>query len=81
MSQYPQRVLTDTAVTWDNHANGAARATFTRHGTVVDVAPGSLLEAAYGPSVLSGVIPLSQRGDESCCSREAVSNLWRPTAS
>ena len=74
MSQYPQRVLTDTAVTWDNHANGAARATFTRHGTVVDVAPGSLLEAAYGPSVLSGVIPLSQRGNEACLSQACVSN-------
>jgi hypothetical protein len=74
MSQYPQRVLTDTSVTWDSHANGAERATFTRHGTVVDVVPGSLLEAAYGPSVLSGVIPLSQRGNEACLSQACVSN-------
>jgi len=74
MSRYPRRVLTDTVVSWDPHANGAGRSTFTRHGTVVDVVPGSALEAAYGSLNLSGVIPLSQRGDESCCSREAVSN-------
>jgi hypothetical protein len=74
MSQYPQRVLTDVSVVWSPHANGAAASTFTRHGTIVDLAPGSLLEAAYSPAGLSGVIPLSQRGNEQCCSREAVSN-------
>jgi len=75
MSQYPQRVLTDTSVTWDAHANGAARATFTRHGTVVDIAPGGLLELAYGGAGnLSGVIPASQCGDGSCLDRAAVSN-------
>jgi hypothetical protein len=74
MSQYPRRVLTDTAVSWDPHANGAARYTFTRHGTVVDVVPGSALEAAYGNASLSGVIPVSQRGDDATLSKAAVSN-------
>ena len=80
MSQYPRCVTADVSVLWDAHANGAQRSTFTRHGTVVDVAPGSLLEAAYVPSVLSGVSPLSQRGDGDALSKEAVSNLWQPTA-
>jgi hypothetical protein len=76
MSQNPQRVLTDVSVTsWDPHANGAQRATFARHGTVVDIVPGSALEAAYGGSVnLSGVIPVSQRGDGTCLSKASVSN-------
>lgn len=75
MSQYPQRVLTDVTVTWDPHANGAQRSTFVRHGTVVDIAPGSALLAAYGGAGnLSGVIPLSQRGNEACCSKACVSN-------
>jgi hypothetical protein len=82
LSQYPQRVLTDVSVAWDPHANGAARATFARHGTVVDIAPGGLLELAYGGSGnLSGVIPASQCGNEQCLDRAAVSNLWQPTAS
>ena len=76
MSQYPRTVLTDIAVAWDPHANGAGRATFTRHGTVVDVVPGSLLEAAYGGTGnLSGVIPVSQRGDGTTLSKAAASNL------
>ena len=75
MSQYPRTVLTDTAVAWDPHANGAERVTFTRHGTVADIPPGSELEAAYGGTGnLSGVIPVSQRGNESCLSKAAVSN-------
>jgi hypothetical protein len=75
MSQYPQRVLTDVKVTWDAHANGAPVTTFVRHGTVADLVPGSALSAAYGGSGnLSGVIPVSQRGNESCLSRAAVSN-------
>ena len=75
MSQYPRRVLTDTAVAWDPHANGAQRATFARHGTVVDIVPGSALEAAYGGTGnLSGVIPVSQRGDGTTLSRAAQAN-------
>ena len=74
MSQYPRRVLTDVSVAWDPHANGAERATFTRHGTVVDVEPGSVLEAAYGSQNLSGVIPLSERGNEACLSRACQAN-------
>ena len=75
MSRFPRRVLTDTSVSWDPHASGAERSTFTRHGTVADVEPGSALEAAYGGSGnLSGVIPVAARGDEACCSHVAVSN-------
>jgi hypothetical protein len=75
VSQNPQRVLTDVSVTWDSHANGAAQTTLVRHGTVVDVVPGSALAAAYGGAGnLSGVIPLSQRGDDVNLSHVAVTN-------
>lgn len=74
MSQFPRRVLADTSVAWDPHANGATRETFTRHGTVVDVPPGSALEAAYGNSNLSGVIPVAERGQGDDLSRAAQSN-------
>jgi hypothetical protein len=75
LSTYPQRILTDVTVTWDRHANGSPVTTFVKHGTVVDIVPGSLLAAAYGGSGnLSGVLPASQRGNESCVSRAAVSN-------
>jgi hypothetical protein len=75
MSQNPQRVLTDVSVSWDAHANGAERSTFTRHGTVVDVVPGGLLELAYGGTGnLSGVIPASQCGDGTVLSKACVSN-------
>ena len=74
MSQFPQRVLTDVTVVWDSHASGAPVTTFVRHGTVADIKPGSLLALAYGSQNLSGVIPASQRGNESCCSKAAVSN-------
>lgn len=57
MSEFPRIVLNDVSVVWDPHANGAERTTFTRKGTVVDVVPGSLLEAAYGAGNLSAVIP------------------------
>jgi hypothetical protein len=67
-------MLTDAWVQWDAHANGAPSATFTRHGAVIDVVPGSLLEAAYGSQNLSGVIPVSQRGSEQALSKAAVSN-------
>jgi hypothetical protein len=75
MSQFPQRVLADITVTWDSHASGVPVTTFVRHGTVADIVPGSALSAAYGGSGnLSGVIPVSQRGDESSLSKAAVSN-------
>jgi len=75
VSQYPQRVLADILVTWDRHANGVPVTTFARHGTVADIVPGSALAAAYGGSSnLSGVLPATQRGNEACCSRVAVSN-------
>ena len=74
MSQYPRRVLTDTDVSWDPHANGAERSTFARHGTVVDIEPGSALEAAYGNANLSGVIPVAQRGQGDDLSRCCQAN-------
>jgi hypothetical protein len=75
MSQYPQRILTDITVTWDGHASGVPVTTFARHGTVVDIVPGSALAAAYGGSGnLSGVIPIAQRGNETCLSKACVSN-------
>jgi len=74
MSTYPRRVLSDVAVAWDPHANGAQRATFTRHGTVVDVVPGSALEQAYGSEHLSAVIPAGQRGQGDDLSKACQSN-------
>jgi len=74
LSQYPRRLLTGTTVSWDPAANGMANQRFFRAGTVADIVPGSALEQAWGPQNLSGVIPLSARGDESCVSHEAVSN-------
>jgi len=75
MSQYPQRVLTDVSVVWDKHANGVPVTTFVRHGTVADIVPGSALASAYGGSGnLSGVIPVSQRGNAACLSHAAASN-------
>lgn len=75
MSQYPQQVLADTQVAWDPHANGAARSTFTRRGTVADIPPGSALEAAYGGTGnLSGVIGFSNCGDGTVLSKAALAN-------
>jgi hypothetical protein len=78
VSQYPRIVLSDVTVLWDPHANGALRGTFVRKGTVVDVKPGSALETAYGPANLSAVVPVAQRGDGTCWSKSALSNLRRP---
>lgn len=75
MSQYPQRILSDVDVTWDGHADGTPVSTFVRHGTVVDIPPGSALAAAYGGAGnLSGVIPVGQRGDDACLSKAMVTN-------
>lgn len=75
MSQFPQRILADVTVAWDPHANGAPRSTFARRGTVVDIVPGSALALAYGGAGnLSGVIPVSLRGNEACLSSAAVTN-------
>jgi hypothetical protein len=75
MSAYPQRVLTDTVVTGDSHADGTPVTTFVRHGTVADIKPGTALASAYGgPGNLSGVIPVSQRGNDACLDKACVSN-------
>jgi hypothetical protein len=60
MSTYPRTVLTDITVTWGGEP------VFVRHGTVVDIVPGSALEAAYGGSSnLTAVLPPWQRSDGS----------------
>jgi hypothetical protein len=75
LSQFPQRVLTDITVTWDKGANGMPLTTFVKHGSVVDIVPGSALSAAYGgPGNLSGVIPPAQRLNDPCLSKAAISN-------
>ena len=72
MSQYPRTILTGTWVTWD----GVQR--YVRPGTVVDIQPGSALEAAYGgPSNLSAVITGQAVSPEAapCLSKEMLANL------
>jgi hypothetical protein len=66
MAGHPRMVLTDTEVTWDGVT------TFVRHGTIVDIAPGSSLETAYGGSGnLSAVITT---GDPESADRAAQGN-------
>jgi len=67
MSAYPRRVLTGVTVSRDGVQ------TFVRQDSVVDIQPGSELEAAYGAQNLSAVIPT---GDTSR-SPEAASHLDR----
>lgn len=76
MSQYPRRVLTGVYVVWDNCGTLPL---YARAGTIVDIVPGSKLEAAYGLANLSGVIPATdpKRGDEfgaQTFSKAALSN-------
>jgi hypothetical protein len=70
MSQYPRRVLSDLTLMQGSWP------WFVRRGTVVDVVPGSQLEAWYGPSNLSPVITGPSRSPEAapCLSREALAN-------
>ena len=66
MSGHPRIVLTDTDVSWDGNT------TFVRHGTIVDIVPGSALETAYGGSSnLSAVITT---GDPESASKAALSD-------
>jgi hypothetical protein len=77
MSQYPRRVLTGVYVVWDKCGTLPV---YARAGTVVDIVPGSALEAAYGGSSnLSGVIPVNdpKRTDQfgaQTFSKSALSN-------
>ncbi len=72
MSQYPRIVLSGVYVVWDLCGTLPV---YARAGTVVDVVPGSKLELAYGgPSNLSGIVPVAQRGDGTCWSKSALSN-------
>jgi hypothetical protein len=71
VSQYPRRVLTGVTVSWDGVQ------WFHKAGTVVDIKPGSQLEAAYGGAGnLSAVIPPGDpaRSPEAgaCLSKEAL---------
>jgi len=77
VSQYPRYVLTGTWVPWTvpNYPGAPPNTVYMRAGTVADVPPGSALEQLYGgPSNLSGVIPVSQRGDGTCLSKAALGN-------
>lgn len=73
MSQYPRRVMNSITVNWDKHANGNAAPRFVRAGAMVDIPPGSLLEAAYGQSNLSGVLS-SGLGDAADADQDAEAN-------
>ena len=68
MSTYPRTVLSGVTV----------RGVFVKSGTVVDIQPGSGLEAEYGAASLSAVIPASdpRRSPEAApgLSREALAN-------
>ena len=74
MSAYPRRVLADT---WVSNDDGRT-SVLVRHETVVDIQPGSQLEAAYGAQNLSAVIPTGDpsRSPEAAAwlSREALAN-------
>jgi hypothetical protein len=55
VSQFPRIVLADTVVTWGEVP------IFVRHGTTVDIIPGSVLETAYGgPPNLAALSPLTR---------------------
>ena len=40
----------------------------------MDIPPGSALEAAYGASNLTGVLPFTRTGDEACLDKSALGN-------
>ncbi len=72
MSANPRVVLADVYVKWGVPSQPPL---FTRHGTVADIPLGSALEVAYGgPSNLSGIVPVAQRGDGTCWSKAALAN-------
>jgi hypothetical protein len=74
MSQYPRRVMASITVT----ADGGRTSVFVKNGTVVDIKPGSQLEAAYAAGNLSAVIPAGDpsRSPEAATqlSKEALAN-------
>jgi hypothetical protein len=71
MSQYPRRVLYDLAI-----AQGPAWVWSVRRGAVVDIQPGSQLEAWYGASNLSPVLTGSAISDAAapCLDKSAITN-------
>jgi hypothetical protein len=52
VSANPRRVLSTGYITWPP---GASVQTYVRRGSLVDAAPGSALETAYGPGNLEPV--------------------------
>jgi len=60
VSQYPRLVITSVTVTND----GGRTSVLVRKGSVVDIVPGSQLEAAYGAQNLSGVLTGPQLSPE-----------------
>jgi hypothetical protein len=77
MSAYARIVTSDVYVIWDPGSNGTINKLFVRRGTLVDVVPGSQLEAGYGSANLSAVLPPwdPRRGNGPCLSRAAQANL------
>jgi hypothetical protein len=74
VSAYPRRVLASVWVSSD----GGRTSVFVKDGSVVDIVPGSQLEAAYGAGNLSAVIPAGDpsRSPEAApqLSKEAIRN-------
>ncbi len=71
MSTNPRRLLTDTLVSW---GEPTAPPLLVRHGSIVDAAPGSALESAYGSGNLSAVIPANQRGQGDTIDKSWLAN-------
>ena len=71
MSTAPRRVLVDITVQWGEPGTPPLRV---RHGSIVDVPVGSALEAAYGASNLSAVIPAGQRAHGDTLDKSFLSN-------
>ncbi len=77
MSQYPRIVLTGVNVpaTAANYPGAPATTIWVRPGTLVDIKPGSALEALYGGAAnLSAVLPVTKTGDEACLDKSALGN-------
>ena len=68
---FPRWVLTTGYFTWPP---GASVASYVLRGTLVDVPPGSALEAAYAVLGLSPVLTASQLGDDSTADRTWTAN-------
>lgn len=72
MSANPRIVLNDT---WVGPATTFQPGSFfVRHGTVVDITPGSALEQEYGGPANLAPLPASQSGDDTIADHAALGN-------